>query len=420
MRIFVLAHRVPYPPDKGEKIRTYHQIEYLCAHGHRVDVYAVQHEEQDRMQASALATKLGVDVFLYATRFRRLRLLLGLFGTRTLSVCNFREERLQRRFDADVAQDLPDAVLCTGSAMASYVFANPRLGKEATEKPTLIMDFMDLDSDKWRQYASFGRFPMSWIYRRECWLLSRYEKKINSHFSSSIFVTRNEADLFLTRQPDRPERVRVVGNGVDTTTFRPVDARPRSSRDSTPGEAAPSGRRSPDIVFVGVMDYLPNEDAVSWFIEESWSRLRERWPRARFTIAGTSPSERVNRLGRFSGIEVTGRVDSVLPYLHRANVFVAPFRIARGLQNKILQAFATGVPVVTSASGAEGVHCRDGEHLLIAETSEEYLHAIERLMDEPELYESIRRNALALAREHYSWEGRNRALQCCLPKETVE
>ncbi len=412
MRVLVLSHRVPYPPNKGEKIRTYHQIEYLLSCGHEVVVCALQHDAEDREYASALAESLGIEVFVEVARFRLMRLLAGLFTLQTLSVCNFRVARLQWRIDLCVDQIRPDAVLCTSSAMASYVFRNPVLNAAAVQKPALIMDFMDIDSDKWDQYRRLSWFPLSLIYRRESWLLSRYEKKINAHFSSCLFVSRNEKDMFLAQGVSKPERVFVVGNGVDMKSFWPIEETPDQLDKTVPINC------TPNLVFIGVMDYLPNEDAMCWFVEKVWAKVRERWPAARLTIAGMSPSERVTALRNIPGIEVTGKVDSVLPYFHRANVFVAPFRLARGLQNKVLQAFASGVPVVTSTSGAEGIECTDGQHLLVAKTAGDYLHAIDRLMNEPALYRSLRANALSLARERYSWEGQNKALLQCLPNET--
>lgn len=404
MRVLVLAHRVPYPPNKGEKIRTYHQIEYLISCGYEIAVYAVQHATEDYANAVALAKALNIEVFVEAVRFRHIRLLSGLFTSQTLSVCNFRVARLQKRFDACLVQDRPDAVLCTGSAMASYIFSNPVLNGKAAGKPVLVMDFMDLDSDKWDQYRHHSRFPMALLYRRESWLLSRYEKRINSRFSSCLFVTLNEKELFLARGVDAPERVFVVGNGVDMESFHP------SQEPAKLYQCPIRIQNTPDMVFTGVMDYLPNEDAVCWFIENEWTRLRDRWPEARFSVVGMSPSERVNRLCQFPGVEVTGKVDSVLPYFHRANVFVAPLRLARGLQNKVLQAFAAGLPVVTTALGAEGIDCINGQHLIIAETPEDYFNALERLMNEPNLYRAIRENALCLVRERYSWHSQNRAL----------
>ncbi len=414
MRLLILAHRVPYPPNKGEKIRTYHQIKYLRACGHQIVVFAVVHEEEDRLHASALAENLGIEVFVETARFRLLRLLVGLFTSHTLSVCNFRLKRLQRRFNDYIHENRPDAVLCTGSAMASYVFGNAFLSQKATSKPVLIMDFMDLDSDKWNQYSKHSHFPMSLLYSREAWLLSKYEKNINEHFSSCLFVSQNEVDLFLKQGLSKPNNVLVVGNGVDMESFYPANI------IHCPGKVSNLNQGFPDMVFTGVMDYLPNEDAVIWFMENVWARIRECWPEARFTIAGMSPSERVNRQGLLQGVEVTGKVNSILPYFHRANIFVAPFRLARGIQNKILQAFASGVPVVTSVSGAEGIQCVDGIHLLIAETPDEYLQAVSRLMNEPALHRSIRDNALTLVRERYSWQGQNKALLDCLIKDAVE
>ena len=435
MRILVLAHRVPYPPNKGEKIRTYHQIEFLRRCGHQVTVYAVGSQD-DYADALALASALNIEVCVDGVLLRWLRLLAGLITKRTLSVCNFRSSGLQRRFDEQLQHEGTDAILCTGSAMASYVFGNRMLREPMAGQPLLIMDFMDLDSDKWDQYRRHSRFPMSLLYRREAWLLERYEKRINARFSSCLFVSQNEVDLFLDKGLAEPGRVSVVGNGVDMEAFRPA-ASTEVSTGSSPGsssglsagppdEVSSSSRagspctalkrtasaavRMPDMVFTGVMDYRPNEDAVCWFVEDTWRLLRQIWPEARFTIAGMSPSERVQRLGRVPGVEVTGKVDSVLPYFHRANLFVAPFRLARGLQNKVLQAFASGVPVITSASGAEGIDCEDGRHLLIAETSADYVAAIARLMSEPDLYHCLRENALMLVRQTYSWDAQNQGL----------
>ena len=435
MKIILLAHRVPYPPNKGEKIRTFHQIKYLRESGHEVSILTVQQSAQDIQYGQELASVLGVDVTVHPAGFRKGRMLTGLISNKTLSVCNFQVRSLQQQFDHRLQGNELNIVLCTSSAMASYVFNNTRLAADVSSGPTLVMDFMDLDSDKWLQYSRHAGFVMASIYRREAALLLRYEKSINKRFSHCLFVTSNEVDLFKSRGAPYPERLAVVGNGVDTQAFYPASDNKKAEVATIDPQAAQACRATsttlagssndtdahstqsksygnkqwvPELVFVGVMDYRPNEDAVCWFVDNLWHSVRQRWPAARFTVVGISPSEAVKRLARLPGIEVTGKVENVLPFLHRANIFIAPFRLARGIQNKVLQAFAAGIPVITSACGAEGIECRHGKHLLVANSSDEIMQAIDTLMQSPDKYALIRDNALRLVKQRYSWQGQNR------------
>jgi len=382
MNILVLAQRVPFPPNKGEKIRTYHQIKYLREQGHQVHILAVQHDEQDVSSAQALQTTLSVTVVTEPVGFQKARMLAGLLSARTLSVCNFRVTALQKRLDDYLQTHKVDVVLCTGSAMASYVFANEKLAVKDPTGPILIMDFMDLDSDKWTQYVKHSNALMAQLYRREARLLLSYEKRINQHFDHCLFVTANEVDLFNSHNAPQPDKLKVVGNGVDMQKFPPA---PASAPEST-------ASLTPDLLFVGVMDYLPNEDAVCWFVDTLWADIRKRWPEARFSIVGMTPSVAVRRLGNVEGIEVTGKVESVLPYFHRANGF-------------------------TSDSGAEGIECHHEKHLLIADSAEQIMQALVTLMNEPRVHRTITDNALALVEHRYSWDGQNAALLRCLPYE---
>jgi len=400
LRIIVLAHRIPYPPNKGEKIRTYHQIEYLKRQGHEIVVCSLLEKPGDLDDAKALADHLSIEVQAVPMRFRHARRVGALLSGKTLSVSNFESPALQLVFDQQLKSGHNEAILCTSSTMADYVFRGESLLQSESSSPVLIMDFMDLDSDKWRQYAERSSFPMSLVYARESRLLEAYELRVRKRFAHCLFVSQNEVDLFEQRTGKVPANLKVVGNGVDSSHFHPADTRPETLE--------------PRLIFTGVMDYLPNEDAVVWFVESLWSRIRARWPNATFTIAGMAPSAKVRALSQFEGIHITGKVESMLPYFQESNVFVAPFRLARGLQNKVLQAFAAGVPVVSSPSGAEGIDCEDQEHLLIANTPDEYLDAIARLLEENELYDSVRSNALSLILNHYCWDGQNRGLLECL------
>ena len=258
---------------------------------------------------------------------------------------------------------------------------------------------MDLDSDKWKQYSTMSYWPMRWVYKREARLLAKLEHRIQQTFEHCFFISQNEVDLF-HKQVGATQNVHVLGNGIDTSVFYP----PEKKTNNT----------DPVFIFTGVMNYKPNIDAVLWFMKHAWGLIRNKYPEARFIIAGMNPSSAIQQLDRNLGIEVTGFIDDILPYYHQADYFVAPFTIARGVQNKILQAFACGLPVVTSSMGAEGIECRDGEHIIIAGTGEEYLQAINKLESSPSLKTKITDAALKLIHEKYSWNEKLKVLDSFL------
>lgn len=394
MTTLYLSHRVPYPPNKGEKIRTYHQIRHLVDEGRELVVCAPAERATDRADADALARELGIQVVTEPLPPGLWRKLRALATGQPISVSHFYSRPLQRRLECLLAEARIDTVVCTSSAMARYLFRSPRAA-QLTERGALrrVMDFMDLDSDKWRQYQRASSGPMRWVYGREARLLERVERAVHQRFDACLFISAAEVELFARRLGSR-ERLHVCANGLDTRQFRP------SGKDS--GER----KEGPVLLFTGVMNYRPNEDAVLWFAEAVWPELRRRWPTARFVIAGMDPSTRVRALTRLPGVEVTGFVDDILPYYHQADLFVAPFRLARGVQNKILQAFACGVPVVSTRLGAEGIDCRGGEHLAIADDAAGMLAAIDALLAQPTRARAQAEAALGLVRERYSWSGR--------------
>jgi sugar transferase (PEP-CTERM/EpsH1 system associated) len=255
---------------------------------------------------------------------------------------------------------------------------------------TLLMDFMDLDSDKWQQYADHASWPMRWVYQREAKLVCRAEHQIYQQFDHCFFISDNEVQLF-ARQLYDASKVSALANGLDTSAFYPA--------------TYPANPTPPVFLFVGVMNYKPNEDAVLWFVESMWPEVRKRHPDARFVIAGMSPSSRIQQLAEQKGVEVTGYVDDILPYFHKASIFIAPFRLARGVQNKILQAMACGLPVITTPLGAEGIDCEPGVHLLTAVTDADFIDRIEQVLQDSEIRSTLQSKGPELIRQHYSWEG---------------
>jgi len=401
LNILFIAQRIPYPANKGEKIRTIHQIKHLAEQGHQVTVLSPYENKEEQIFALQLSQFDNVLCEAIPLGAKLLRLLTGLLKNESLSVANFYCKKLQQKIDVMIEQCNFDAVICTSSAVAKYVFCSTTL-KSQKNKPALLMDFMDLDSDKWQQYADTSNLPIKWIYQREAKILEKYEQKIVESFAACFFIAEAEVNLFQAKSR-HSESVHVLGNGMDTETFFPAKKTPNNEQ--------------PVFLFTGVMDYKPNVDAVIWFVKNIWLSVQSKYPKAKFIIAGMTPSSAVKELTNSSGIEVTGFVDNILPYYHQSDYFVAPFRLARGVQNKVLQAFACGLPVISTPMGAEGIDCVNKRDILLASKKEEFLSAISLLEQDDKLKNSIKENALKLIKEKYSWKGKLQVLDDILQKK---
>ena len=405
MNILVLSHRVPFPPNKGEKIRSYHQLKHLRAQGHRLHVCAPYEDDSELHYFSGLEDDLGISTTKAKLGSKPLRLLSSFLRGKSLSVGNFYSKSLQEKIDQKIANERFDWILCTASSMAEYIFRSKSLPQE--NAPGLIMDFMDLDSDKWQQYAALKPFPISLIYRLEARRVARLENLTHAKFDACLLISQNEVDLF-QQQTGTANKIHVVANGLDTDTFKPAPKpHPHPIR--------------PVFIFTGVMDYFPNEDAVLWFCENIWPDLKTRYPNAEFYIAGMQPSPKIQALSELPGVHVTGFVDDILDYYHKADLFVAPFRVARGVQNKVLQAFACGLPVISTPIGAEGIACEHEKHLLVTNSEDEnsFKEATYRLVENESLRDRLRNSAAQLIREQYSWSGRLALLDEILNSRTT-
>jgi sugar transferase (PEP-CTERM/EpsH1 system associated) len=395
MRILILAQRVPYPPNKGEKLRTFHQLEFLQKNGAQISVLAPHESDDELVYFEALRNNYCEQVSTRKLQSKALSLPLGLIKNQSLSVANFYSRSLQVDFDQLISSQPFDAIMCSASSMAEYLFKSSVL-KTLPTQPQLIMDFMDVDSDKWAQYARQSNPLMKLIYTREHKLLSQYEGKIAEQFDACFLITDTEVDLFKQSHPQYTN-IHAIENGIDSALFFP----PNSSRQVS----------DPAFLFAGVMDYPPNIDAVSWFVDNVWDGIIARWPKATFVIAGMNPTDKINQYANKTGIEVTGFVDDIKPYFDQANIFVAPFRIARGVQNKVLQAFACELPVIATPMGAEGIRCQHGVDILLANSSHEFVSYTQRLIDDLPFYQSISSNALSTIQSYYSWDSILRPLK---------
>jgi sugar transferase (PEP-CTERM/EpsH1 system associated) len=378
MRIFFVCQRVPFPPDRGDKIVTFHEIRHL-SQKHEVHVFCLSDGTGDLANTSGLRDYAASVTAVRVTRLRsRLRSLMALGTGRPLSVAAFDEAALHRAIIHKYDASPPDLIIVFSCNVAQYAehFAGvPR-----------IMQFHDLDSLKWAQFAERSDIPLRWIYRIEAKRLLAYERKIAGGFSHALVCTAAEredfARLFLGIA------VSLVGNGVDLDYFRSSGA----------------AKRRGSMVFTGVMDYFPNVDAVEWFCDEILPLVQKRIPEASLTICGDRPTAAVKSLAKRRGVYVTGRVPDTRPYLDAAEVFVAPLRVARGVQNKLLEALAMGLPCVASRVAWRGTVLPEGAGLLVADSAAEFAERVTRLLQTPALRTEMAEKARAAADAKYRWE----------------
>jgi sugar transferase (PEP-CTERM/EpsH1 system associated) len=356
--ILFLSHRIPYPPDKGDKIRSWNILNHLASQ-HRVHL-ATFVEDPDEWRHVPYLKSRCASVFCrqLSPRLAKLRSLRGLISGASLTEGYFGDARFAAAVDNIVARSRATVVYVFSSAMAPYADS---CGAR------VILDLVDVDSEKWRQYGEarwgLGRL----VYSREARSLSALERRAAAKADAVILISAAEARLFTNLAPELADKVHTIGNGVDTDYFDP------STR-----LANPFGERT-NVVFTGVMNYRPNIEAMNWFTGNVMPLLRGQSWSPHLWIVGTSPSRSVRSLAA-SDIHVTGRVPDVRPYLRHARAAIAPLQIARGVQNKALEAMAMAVPLVVTPQVRETLdHCRDDE-LMTASTPEDFAAALSHLL----------------------------------------
>ncbi|MBI3756923.1 MAG: TIGR03087 family PEP-CTERM/XrtA system glycosyltransferase [Deltaproteobacteria bacterium] len=386
MNILYLAHRIPYPPNKGEKIRAFHQIRQL-AKAHSVYLACLIDEEEDWQFVPTLETCCAaVDVVARQSLVTRWKTARALLSQTPLSVAAFYVDELYRKIQHRLSSVRFDCLFAFSAVMAEYVRAVPDIPK--------IMDFVDVDSEKWRTYANRHAFPLSWVYRLEADRLARYEEDIARTFDLSLFVTEQEKLLFQKRVADCP--IAVIPNGVDLEYFLPA---PRLAS------------RPPAVIFVGAMDYFPNVDAVQYFCDEIFPLIRKVVPETRFYIVGRNPTRQVQSLGARPHVVVTGAVQDVRPYLAEAMVAVAPFRIARGIQNKVLEAMAAGLPVVGTPTVFQGMHVTPADGARKADEARSFAQEVLAFLTNPGLFQTSARAARQYVERDHQWSEQGKQLE---------
>jgi sugar transferase (PEP-CTERM/EpsH1 system associated) len=390
--LLYLVHRLPFPPNKGDKVRSYHLLKHLTAH-HRVFLGTFVDDPQDEAYIDTVQ-KMCPDTHVerLAPRLAKVRSLVGLLTHQALGLRYYQSNALQAWVNRVLADQKIDAIVIFSSVMAQYVEEH-----SVPASPPMLVDFVDVDSAKWTQYATNHHWPLSWLYRREGEKLLAYERKVAASSVRSFFVTENETALFQKLAPECAGVIQAMSNGVDADYFSPDPARASPFTDTSLQTPPPI-----PIVFTGAMDYWPNIDAVTWFVRSILPELRQKWPQVRFYIVGRSPPTSVQALTS-EAVVVTGTVPDVRPYLQHAAVVVAPLRVARGIQNKILEAMAMARPVVASQSCAEAIEAHTGEELIPAVDGEAFVREICALLASPSRAAAVGRSGRLRVVSSYSW-----------------
>ena len=382
--LLYLTHRIPYPPNKGDKLRSFNILRQL-ARTHRVWLGSFVDHPDDRRHIPALRQWCEQTcVVPIEPGIRRVASLRGLLRGEALSLPYYRSPRLARWVEQVVAENGIRSAVAFSGPMAQYLDV-PGLSRR-------VVDFCDVDSAKWTQYAADRRWPMSWLYRREGERLLDFERDAAATVDASLFVTEAEAALFRRAAPALASRVGVMQNGVDADFFSPANA-----------GASPYPSGGPVLAFSGAMDYWPNIDAVTWFVGEILPIIRRTLPAVRFWIVGMNPAPAVRALAS-ADVFVTGTVADVRPYVAHADVVVAPLRIARGIQNKVLEAMSMARPVVVSAASAVGLAARDGIECAIVEGAEGTAGRVLELLADPARRARMGEAARACVEARYSWQ----------------
>ena len=453
MKILYICHRIPYPPDKGDKIRSFNEIKYLSTR-HEIHVACLADDPKDlKYKEDLIKYCKTVTVFRNDPRLARIKSLSSLLSQKPLSLPYFYSTGLQKAVDHLLSTNNFDSIFCFSSPMAEYVFRSkwfvsncsklhidrdqetrnkhPEAGNQnsatGNEQPAtsnrqratgLIMDFVDVDSDKWSQYARYSGFPKSWIYEMESKRLRKYERRVAEAFDHSIFVTEAEVKMFKEENP-HIKSITAITNGVDLDFFSPqhrnleLDKSHNSvDRQSSASQIQPvaTGSRyretsieKPVILFTGAMDYYANVDGVLWFVRDILPLIQKEIACAKFFIVGSNPAKEIRALHHRNGITVTGYVVDIRSYYEMADVGIIPLRLARGIQNKVLEAMAMALPVVATSPAFEGIHAETHKDLLVEDEPIAFSRAVLKILQTPSFQIALGSHARKCIEDHYSW-----------------
>lgn len=379
--LLFLVHRIPYPPNKGDKIRSYHFLKHLAS-SYNVYLGTFIDDANDWQHTEKVNALCAETHYENLNPFQsKIKSVQGFLTGEALSLPYYQNQAMQNWVDATIEKFAIKKVLIFSSVMARFV--------EKRNDVEIVVDFVDVDSDKWRQYAEKKQGVARWVYQRESKYLLAYEQKIAQLAKSSLFVSEQEAALFKSLTPALIDKIGHINNGVDVDYFSPdlqFDS-PYSDENI--------------IVFTGAMDYWANVDAVTWFVNHIFPKVLKNNPNTKFYIVGSKPTKDVLALAN-ENVVVTGFVDDVRPYLSHAKLVVAPLRIARGIQNKVLEAMAMGKYVVATLAAFEGIPYADNLGVSVIDEDGEMVNKICELLTNLETI--ISKSNRDFVKKKFSWE----------------
>jgi sugar transferase, PEP-CTERM/EpsH1 system associated len=387
-KLLFLVHRVPYPPNRGDRIRSFHLLKFLAE---RADVSLATLADEP-LEARALDVLNGLCkrvAIEHIGKSRWLRAAASVVCGHSATEGLFRSPRLRQTVRDWSRREHWDAIVVFCSSMVQYLDL-----PELAGVPTVV-DLCDVDSQKFLDYASQSRGLKRQLYKLEARRLRRVECSLPSRVKAITLVSEAEANLYRSFCPN--DCTHAITNGVDLDYYRPILG------DGRPGRC----------IFVGAMDYQPNINGVVWFCEHVWPHVIAARPDATFAIVGRNPSPAVRRLASLSGVEVTGSVPDVRPYLGTAQVVVVPLLIARGVQNKVLEAMAMTKPVIASPQALEGLSVDSGVHVLSATTADEWRERISFLLTHTDVRRELADAGRVYVQRHHSWQACLMPLAAC-------
>lgn len=386
-RVLLLTHRLPYPPDRGDRIRSYNLVKMLSQH-FELGVACTSDEPVWLQHHQLLRTMAKrVTIMPISGTYSRIRCAAAMAVGRPLTPAAFYRVGLAEAILQWHEQEPFDAVLTFCTGMIHYASLLMRL----PNPPRHVLDLVDVDSIKWDSYAKASPPPKKWIYAAESRRLRKIESGALDKFDAISVVSPNEADAYRKHVGEHPG-LTVVGNGVDLEYFAPMP------------DAHEQPDQPPTLCFVGVLNYKPNAEGIAWFAHEVMPLLRQRLPEARVMVVGRHPTPFVQSLAELPGVEIVGSVPDVRAYLEQSSAVIAPLRIARGVQNKVLEAMACQRAVVCSKGAAKGIDAVDGRDFLVADSPEEWADKLHDLLTDVTLRQRIAQAARQRVEARYSWE----------------
>lgn len=396
-KLLYLVHRLPFPPNKGDKISSNNMLKFFSA-GWRVHLGTFVDDPQDWQHTAIVEGYCEDSCIVDLPRRKKITgSLHGLLTGNALSLSYYANTALADWVRASVARESPDAVLVFSGVMAQFV-------KDVIPADVpVVFDAEDVDSEKWRSYAAAKPWPLSWLYRREADKLLAYEREMAAATDVSIFVSAEEAALFKALAPESADKIHFRTQGVDSAYFDPA-----LSYEN------PYGPQDKVLVFTGAMDYWPNVEAVKWFCDHVLTEVRKAEPDFVFCIVGMKPSDEVQQLARLPGVRVTGGVPDVRPYLAHALAACLPLQLARGIQNKALEAMAMELPVLATRDALVGIVEHAGVNARVADEPQEMVTQALAILSQERQYDRAGRECVLA---HYNWDTNLKRMESFLTRD---